>query len=218
MPQELKARPRLRYPVAVEGKYDKIKLESLFEGEFFVTNGFSLFKDQGKKTLFRRLAEKTPIIVFTDSDSAGRLIRNHFKGILPADRLIHLYIPQVKGKERRKSAPSREGYLGVEGSDSALLRSIFAPYVLGEEPVEEGGESPFQKSSCPQKGNPLKRSELYELGYEGGTGSREKRKELLRLCGLPDNLSTAAMLEALNLLYTREELERLLGELKEQAE
>ena len=71
-------KPHLCYPVAVEGKYDKIKLESLFEGEFFVTNGFSFFKDEGKKALFRRLAEKTPIIVFTDSDSAGRLIRNHF--------------------------------------------------------------------------------------------------------------------------------------------
>ena len=212
MPQELKARPRLRYPVAVEGKYDKIKLQSPLEGEFFVTNGFSLFKDQGKKTLFRRLAEKTPIIVFTDSDSAGRLIRNHFKGILPADRLIHLYIPQVKGKEKRKSAPSKEGYLGVEGSDSALLRSIFAPYILKTEEYSARG-GPFGK-----KGEPLKRTELYDLGYEGGTGSREKRKKLLRLCGLPDNLSTAAMLEALNLLYTREELERLLGELKEQAE
>ena len=152
------------------------------------------------------------MILFSDSDSAGRLIRNHFKGILPADRLIHLYIPQVKGKEKRKSAPSKEGYLGVEGSDSALLRSIFAPYILKTEEYSARG-GPFGK-----KGEPLKRTELYDLGYEGGTGSREKRKKLLRLCGLPDNLSTAAMLEALNLLYTREELERLLGELKEQAE
>lgn len=199
-------KPYLCYPVAVEGKYDKIKLESLFEGNFFVTNGFSFFKDEGKKNFFRRLAEKTPIIIFTDSDSAGRLIRNHFKGILPADRLIHLYIPQVKGKEKRKSAPSKEGYLGVEGSDSALLRSIFAPYILDVEKLSDNGEGRSEKRE------PLKRLELYNLGYEGGTGSKEKRKKLLRLCGLPDNLSTTAMLEALNLLYTREELEQLLND------
>ena len=163
-------KPHLCYPVAVEGKYDKIKLESLFEGEFFVTNGFSFFKDEGKKALFRRLAEKTPIIVFTDSDSAGRLIRNHFKGILPADRLIHLYIPQVKGKEKRKSAPSKEGYLGVEGSDSALLRSIFAPYILKTEEYSARG-GPFGK-----KGEPLKRTAL-RPGLRRRNGKQRKAEE-----------------------------------------
>jgi ribonuclease M5 len=191
-------KPALLYPVIVEGKYDKIKLSSLFEGQILQTDGFGVFKNEEKRIFFKKLAERSPLIVFTDSDGGGLVIRNYFKSILPKDRVIHLYIPQVKGKEARKSAPSKEGFLGVEGTDSEILRNIFAPYLLLE------GQAP------PQKRGTLTKLTLYELGYDGGDGSKEKRQALLQKCGLPSTLSTKALLEALNLLYTDEELEELL--------
>lgn len=189
-------KPILRYPVAVEGKYDKIKLESLFEGQFILTGGFGVYNDRQKKDFFIKITQKTPLIVFTDSDHAGLMIRNYLKNILPSEKLIHLYIPQVKGKEKRKSAPSAEGFLGVEGSDNELLREIFKPYYADACEIKQSAG--------------LSRLELYEKGYEGGEGSKEKRKALLKRAGLPDNLSTSAMLEALNLLYSREELDEML--------
>ena len=190
-------KPVLLYPVAVEGKYDKIKLDSLFEGKIFTTGGFSLFNDTEKREFFKKLAEKSPVIVLVDSDSGGAQIRNLLKNLLPPDRQIHLYIPQVAGKEKRKPRPSKQVFLGVEGTDSALLLELLAPYTA------ENGASP-------RSGAPLRRIDLYERGYEGADGSREKRRALCRRCGLPENLSTSALLDALNLLYDREELEKIL--------
>lgn len=191
-------KPILRHPVVVEGKYDQIKLSSLFEGQILTTEGFGIFKNEEKKAFFRRMAERTPLIVFTDSDGAGLVIRNYFRSILPADKVIHLYIPQVQGKEARKSAPSKEGFLGVEGIDADFLRSLFAPYTT------------LHGQACSYQKGTLTRMRLYELGYEGGENSREKRQALLARCGLPRNLSTKAMVEALNLLYGDEELEKIL--------
>ena len=196
---EKQPKPLLLYPVVVEGKYDKIKLSSLFEGQILQTDGFGVFKNDEKKAFFRRLAQNSPLIVFTDSDGGGLVIRNYFKSILPPEKTIHLYIPQIKGKEARKSAPSKEGFLGVEGTDAEILRSIFAPYLHTE------GDT-----LLPGKKGSLTKLTLYELGYDGGDGSKEKRERLLEKCGLPKSLSTKAMLEALNLLYTDEELEELL--------
>jgi ribonuclease M5 len=188
----------IREAVIVEGKYDQIRLSSLLDATIVVTNGFDIFKDKQRMAYIRRLAKERGLLVLTDSDGAGLVIRNYFKSILPKDRVIHLYIPQVKGKEARKSAPSKEGFLGVEGTDSEILRKIFAPYLLLE------GQAP------PQKRGTLTKLTLYELGYDGGDGSKEKRQALLQKCGLPSTLSTKALLEALNLLYTDEELEELL--------
>ena len=187
----------LLYPVAVEGKYDKIKLDSLFEGKIFTTGGFSLFNDAEKKAFFKKLAEKSPVIVLTDSDSGGAQIRNLLKDLLPPDRQIHLYIPQIAGKEKRKPRPSKQGFLGVEGVEAELLLKLLAPYT-----AENGAAL---RSSAP-----LRRIDLYERGYEGSDGSREKRRALCRRCSLPENLSTTALLDALNLLYDREELEKFL--------
>ena len=188
------SKPTLIYPVVVEGKYDKIKLSSLFDGQILTTDGFGVFKNEEKKEFFRRLAEKSPLIVLSDSDGAGGIIRRFFKDLLPKDRLIELYIPQIEGKEKRKDKPSAEGYLGVEGMEKELLCALLAPY-LSDAPAARGD---------------LRRIELYELGYEGAPGSREKRKALCRRAGLPQNLSSGAMLDALNLLYTRAEIDALL--------
>ena len=188
---------KLRYPVVVEGKYDKIKIDSLFEAQVLVTGGFAVYNDREKRALIRRLGEKTPVIFLTDSDAAGRQIRNRLRDLIPADKQIHLYVPQVAGKEKRKQAPSAEGILGVEGSDKDLLRSLLSPYAVDAPPHK-------------QSGAPLTRAELYERGYAGAENSAAKRKELLARCRLPANLSTSAMIDALNLLYSREELDKLL--------
>lgn len=203
---EAAPKPTLLYPVAVEGKYDKIKLDSLFEGKIFTTGGFSLFNDAEKRGFFKKLAEKSPVIVFTDSDSGGAQIRNLMKNLLPPDRQIHLYIPQIEGKEKRKPHPSKQGFLGVEGIDGDLLRKIFAPYTADR----DGANAADIPALPPDRGAPLRRIDLYERGYEGAEGSREKRKALCRRCSLPENLSTTALLDALNLLYGRDELEKLL--------
>ncbi len=198
-------KPMLLFPVIVEGKYDKIKLDSLFEGQFLTTEGFGIFNNKEKQSFFKRLARKTPLIIFTDSDNAGRQIRNYFRSILPANRQIHLYIPPVKGKEKRKNAPSAEGLLGVEGSESSVIKALFSPYI-----AENAANSP--KEDCSPE---LTRAEFYAHGYAGGENSSVKRKSLCRLCALPENLSATALLEALNLLYTREELEELLNTSRE---
>ena len=183
-------------PIVVEGKYDKIRLSSLVEGTILCSDGFGIFKAKEKAAMIRRIAQKNGIIVLTDPDGGGLVIRNYFRSILPRDKLVHLYIPMIPGKERRKDAPSREGLLGVEGMDTELLHELLLPYAVGTPPQE--------------KGRPVTRADLYEDGLMGGQGSAEKRKTLCRAASLPDNLSTTALLEALNLLYDYREYQAML--------
>ena len=190
-------KPTILYPVIVEGKYDKIKLDSLFEAKVLTTGGFGVFNSAEKREFFRRLAEKTPLIVLADSDGAGNLIRRFFKDAIPKERLIELYIPPTPGKERRKRTPSKEGLLGVEGMDRAVLTRLLSPY------FSEPGKNAPQSAG-------LTRAELYDRGYIGGENSAEKRRELCLAAGLPTNLSTTALIDALNLLWTRKELDELL--------
>ena len=112
---------KIPYPVIVEGKHDKIKLQTVIDTEIFVTDGFGIFRQSEKNALVRALCKKSKIIILTDSDGGGRVIRNFFNSVLDKDRIIHLYIPQIKGKEKRKTAPSKEGTLGVEGMEAELL-------------------------------------------------------------------------------------------------
>ena len=189
---------KLRFPVIVEGKYDKIRLLSLFDARVFTTDGFSVFNNTEKAAFFKRLAEKTKVILFTDSDSAGGVIRRFFRSSVGKDALIELYAPQIHGKEKRKKAPSAEGFLGVEGLENDLLIHIFEPFF--EDAESAGSASP-----------PLTRLDLYEAGLEGGENSREKRKALCRAFDLPANLSVSAMLDALNLLYGGDELREALA-------
>ena len=117
----MKERLKIPYPVIVEGRYDKLRLDAVMEGQILTTDGFGLFNKKEKTMLFRALAKSTPVIVLTDSDGAGTLIRSHLSGMIPKERLIHLYIPRIEGKEKRKDAPSAEGTLGVEGMETELL-------------------------------------------------------------------------------------------------
>ena len=122
---------KIPYPVVVEGKYDRLRLLCVMEGQILTTDGFGIFKKKERLALLRALAAKTPIVVLTDPDGAGKLIRSHIGSAIPADRIIPLYVPQTTGVEKRKSAPSAEGFLGVEGQEQALLYELLSPFVDG---------------------------------------------------------------------------------------
>lgn len=188
---------KIGVPVITEGRYDKIKLSSVLDADIITTDGFGVFNDAEKRAYLKKLCENG-VIIATDSDKAGEMIRGYLKGIFPGDKIINVYIPQVRGKERRKKAPSAEGYLGVEGTDAETLRKLFLPYA-------EGGEK--------RGGAALDRARLYELGLCGAANSGEKRKKLCRLAGLPESLSSKALCAALNSLYTADGLEDLLSRL-----
>ena len=185
---------KIAYPVLVEGRYDKIKLDSVLEATVITTDGFRVFNNGEKLALVRALAKKTPIIVLTDSDGAGKLIRSHVTSALPKDRLIQLYIPKIAGKEKRKDSPSAEGTLGVEGMDTDLLRRLFAPYAVGAD-----GSAP------PIRDNQLSKVDFYLDGLSGGEGSAARRDALAKRFGLPDGMTANALLSALRILCTYEE-------------
>ena len=182
---------RVRYPVIVEGKYDKITLSSLFDTPVFSTGGFAVFHHAGTRALLRQLAEKSPLILLTDSDGGGRQIRSFLSGILPPERVIHLYIPQIKGKEKRKSKPGKAGLLGVEGMTPDVLRSILAPYLAN---------APARPASPP-----LTKTDFYALGLSGKAESAKRRASLAAALGLPADLPANALLDAVNVLFSREE-------------
>ena len=186
------------YPVIVEGKYDKIKLSSVIEAQIIPTAGFGVFKNRELSQLLRRLAEKSMLIVLTDSDGGGKVIRSHISSLIPKDRLIQLYTPQIKGKERRKDAPGAQGLLGVEGMDAELLRALFAPYAQGNA-AERRGE------------NPLSKTDFFLDGLSGGADSKARRAQIARACGLPEDMSANALLDALKMLLTYEEYLALVG-------
>lgn len=191
---------RLKYPVIVEGKYDKMRLCSFVETPVFTTDGFGIFKNEEKKNLIRCLCERDALIILTDSDRGGALIRRAIKSIAPASRLIHVYIPRISGKEKRKSTPSKEGFLGVEGMTEETLRQVFARSGLTEQDTKE--KTPF-----------LTRARLYADGLMGSSDSANKRKLLARALGIPTDLSTTAFVDAVNLLWDREAYEKALQEL-----
>ena len=192
------------YPVVVEGKYDKIRLSNVIDAQIIVTDGFGIFKKEEKRLLLRRLAAASPLIVLTDSDGGGKVIRSHLSGILPKDRIIPLYIPQIKGKEKRKEKASAAGTLGVEGMEDSLLRDLFLPYAnSAEDPLTRAAE------------NPLSKVDFFEDGLTGGTNSAEKRDTLAVKAGLPKGMSANALLEALKLLLTYDEYLTLVGRTKE---
>ena len=182
-------------PVIVEGRYDKIRIASLIEGTVITTDGFGVFKNSEKKALIRRLASERGVIILTDSDGGGLVIRSYLNSVLPKDKIINLYIPAVKGREKRKKEDSKEGLLGVEGIDCDILRSVLAPF-SSDKPVIRGG---------------VTKADFYRDGLSGREGSAEKRKKLCRTAGLPENIGANALREAVNLLYDREGYEKLLA-------
>ena len=190
---------KIREAIVVEGRYDKNTLSQVVDANIFVTDGFAIFHDPKQMALLRNVAQKCGLIVFTDSDGAGFVIRNHLKGCIDAKYLKHAYIPDVPGKERRKSAPGKEGKLGVEGMTPEVIVTA-----LRNAGATIDGEAPVTAAA-------ITKQDLVELGLSGGAGSAQKRAKLLKLLDLPDKMSANAMLQALNLLYG-------LDELKEQVE
>ena len=190
---------RIREAIVVEGRYDKNTLSQLVDGVILETNGFGIFKDKEKLALLRRIAEKRGLILLTDSDGAGFVIRNYIKGAIPPEQVKQAYIPDLFGKEKRKRKPGKEGKLGVEGMSPAVLEAALrqaGATILGE---EERRQAPV-----------LTKADLYACGLSGGEGSKERRKSLLRRLGLPEHLSPNAMLPVLSALYSREDLLKAL--------
>lgn len=171
--------------IVVEGKYDKIKLDSILDGAVVIaTNGFRIFKDKEKTALLRKYAKERGVVVLTDSDAAGFLIRNHLKKILGSDNIKNAYIPEIKGKEKRKNVPSKEGLLGVEGISKDIILDALEKVGCGFE----------QKSEI----KPVTKLDLFNDGYVGKPDSSERRIQLLKKLGLPEKLSVNALLDALN--------------------
>ncbi len=186
---------RIREAIVVEGRYDKNTIAQLVNAPIFETSGFGVMNDKKLIVLLRRIAEKRGIIILTDSDGAGFVIRNYLKGALPKDKVKHAYIPDVYGKERRKREAGKEGKLGVEGMrPEVLLEALRAAgaTIEGEEADRPAGER-------------ITKQDLYELGLSGGKDSAGKRAQMQRELGLPKRLGANALLDVLNLLYTREE-------------
>ena len=192
-------RLKIPYPVIVEGRYDKLRLESVIEAHIIPTDGFGIFKKEEKASMLRALAQKTPLIVLTDSDGAGKLIRSHLTSVLPPERVIQLYVPRISGKEKRKSEASAEGILGVEGMERTLLYELFSPYANADAVENRRAE------------NPLSKTDFYEDGLTGSEGSREKRDALCVRLGLPVGMTPNALLAALRVLCTYEEYCALVG-------
>ncbi len=179
---------KLSRAVIVEGKYDKIRLENIIDAVIITTNGFRIFKDEEKRQLIRKIAEKKGIIILTDSDKAGSVIRAHIKSITNNADIVNIYLPQISGKERRKARPSAEGLLGVEGTPDEIIINALERFSVNEEKSER-----------------VEKSNLYSLGLSGEEGSADRRRALLTYLDLPASLTTPALLDAVNSLYTKTE-------------
>ena len=192
---------KIRKAIVVEGRYDKNTLSQIVEAPILETAGFGIFKDKKQMALLRQVAEKRGLIVFTDSDGAGFVIRNHIKSAIPGKYLKHAYTPDILGKERRKAAPGKEGKLGVEG----MTREVILDALRKAGATIEGEEGTSRHQ--------ITKQDLMDLGLSGGADASAKRLALLKKLNLPEHMSANAMLQALNLLYSLEELKDYLREL-----
>ena len=194
---------KIKEVIVVEGRYDKNALSQVVDATIITLGGFAVFNDKEKLVFLRRLAEKQGLIVLTDSDGAGFVIRNYLKGALPKELIKQAYIPDVQGKERRKRRPGKEGKLGVEGMRPEVL--LDALRKAGATFLDEAEEPALPRA-------PITKGDLFVLGLSGGPDSSAKRQALLRDLELPEHLTANGMLEALNLLYSREQLYAYFGE------
>ncbi len=193
---------KIREAILVEGKYDKNTLSQIVDTTILETAGFGIFKDKKQLDLLRKVAQKRGLIVFTDSDGAGFVIRNHIKSAIPAQFLKHAFIPDIYGKERRKAAPGKEGKLGVEGMRPEIIL----------EALKRAGAT--VEGECQTATSSITKQDLMELGLSGGPNSAEKRLLLLKKLDLPEHMSANAMLQALNLLYNLDELTAIISGLE----
>ena len=193
---------KIPYTIVVEGKYDRTRVLSVCEARVITTDGFGIFKKNEKLALIRRLAGELPVIILTDSDGAGKLIRSHLTSAIPQDRIIQLYIPQIKGKEKRKKEVTAEGTLGVEGMERELLYDLLSPYE---------DESAFRRF----EENPLSKTDFYLDGLTSHENSAERRDEIAVKLGLPRGMTPNALLSAMKMICTYEEYLTLVGREKE---
>ena len=192
-------KPRIREAIIVEGRYDKNTLSQVVDALIIETKGFHLFHDEDLRKTLRNLAQTCGIVILTDSDSAGFLIRSRIRSFIPEGRILNAYIPDLYGKEKRKTTPGKEGKLGVEGMDREVLLNALKDAGAA---FEEGGVLPAQKITV---------ADLYAAGLPGRADSREKRKALLKQLLLPEHLSTKALADVLSRRMKREELFTLLN-------
>ncbi|MBQ7108071.1 MAG: DUF4093 domain-containing protein [Clostridia bacterium] len=190
---------KLEQPIIVEGKYDKIKLSSIFDTIILTTDGFGIFKNKEKVDLIKKLAEKNGVIVLTDSDSAGGIIRSYLKNILSEDKIYNVFLPRIEGKEKRKTKASSEGLLGVEGTDKEIILKAFERFL--------------------PKANPKKKEEittafLMSLGLSGGADSALKRKYLLGKLKLPYSISPATLKKVLSEISSKDEIAAIMQDYK----
>ncbi len=193
---------KIKEAIVVEGRYDKNTLSQIVDAPILETAGFGIFKNKEQVALLRRVAEGRGLIVLTDSDGAGFVIRNHLKSVIDPRHLKHAYIPEILGKERRKDTPGKEGILGVEGMKKDVLLEALrrcGATVIGEEAPEP---------------TTITKQDMMALGLSGGKDSSAKRSALLHKLGLPEKMSSNAMLQALQLLYTLEELTEAVSSLE----
>ncbi len=195
---------KLSQAVIVEGKYDKIKLSALLDAVIITTEGFGIFKDKQLSELIRQYAMTSGIVILTDSDAAGFKIRGHIKGICPQGKISNIYIPDVYGKEKRKTEPSKEGKLGVEGIDLDTLRRLF----------QEAGLLEEKAPALPQ----MTIGELYELGLAGGNNSAALRRETAKALNLPERITSKALLEAINNIFGRDRALEAVEKVKKEME
>ena len=193
---------KIPYTIVVEGKYDRTRVLSVCDARVITTDGFGIFKKNEKLALIRRLAGELPVIILTDSDGAGKLIRSHLTSAIPQDRIIQLYIPQIKGKEKRKKEASAEGTLGVEGMERKLLYDLLSPY------EDECAFRRFEE-------NPLSKTDFYLDGLTSHENSAERRDEIAVKLGLPRGMTPNALLSAMKMICTYEEFLTLVGREKE---
>ncbi len=192
---------KIKEAIIVEGRYDKIKISSIVDAPIIETNGFRVFADKEKQSVIRRIADTRGILVMTDSDGAGFVIRNFLNGAVDKSKIKHCYIPQIEGKEKRKSSKSKEGFLGVEGvSDEVIIDAI-----------RKSGATVVGEDCAPE--HKITKANLYSLGLTGSANSAQNRQKLLKALNMPTYLSTNAMLTALDCLYSFEELSELIEKL-----
>ena len=191
---------KISLPVLVEGKYDKITLSSVIDAKIISLSGFGIFNSKEKQLLIRRLADSGGLILLTDSDSGGIQIRSFVSGIVPKDRLFHVYIPKIKGKEKRKATPSKQGLLGVEGMDREVLEKLLLPFASG--------------NACEKKSEKqVSKTDFFLDGLSGGACASVRRDLFAKLAELPSGMSANALLDAVNMLCTYEEYKGIISKM-----
>lgn len=190
--------------IVVEGTYDKIKLSGFIDSLIFTTNGFAVFKNKNAQKSLRTLAESTGIVILTDSDSAGIKIRNFVKQLTQSGRVLHAYIPEIAGKEKRKTAPGKEGLLGVEGISEEIIIDA----------IRKSGARVDGASDGKRADKPITKADFYRLGLSGGADSEDKRRRLAKMLGIPSKLSANMLLSAVNRLLTEDELCKMLENMR----